>query len=584
MCNVAVTTKRTPYIVDNSGWKELPVGIEDFERVIRDFVYVDKTLVIRDLIRRGGTTLFCRPRRFGKSLFIRMLQCFFEVPVPGFVHDRHHLFGNLAIAETGERFCRHCCAHPVIRMNLSGTDGRTWEEARERLGTQVASEYERHRYVLESNIMSDVAKAKYRRLMAKEGSYGDLYESLSWLSDVLRDFHGEQTVVLIDEYDCPIVRGHVAGWREDVTSFMRSWLSAALKDTDSLFLAALTGVQRVSKESIFSDLNNMVVDTPLNHQYAESFGLTEAEAQALATHMDMAGHAEEMRTWYDGYSFGGTRVYNPWSTLNFLRERLAQPYWTNTSGNAVLTELIARADEGCERDLRVLCQAGTVTHAIDLNTVSDDLATNPDAVWSQLYLAGYLTTDDCDVPNDAKVKRELRIPNGEVRRLFERELSVRSSRVAGSAGRLCDLHAAMSAADPVRLDAVLGSIVLDSASFHDLTDEGRCHMFLLAMLYDMDGYRMPESNRESGRGRSDIVLRPNAAHASTLPAIVCEVKRPRHRNGCDLTASELSANARDVALAQALTHDYGRDVESAGRLVWGVSFSGKLVRTACRRV
>lgn len=584
MCNRSVMTKGKPRIVDNAGWGELPIGIEDFETVLRNFVYVDKTLVVRDLIRRQGTTLFCRPRRFGKSLFIRMLQCFFEAPVKGFVRDRRQLFQNLAIAEAGERFWRHCGIHPVIRVNLSGVDGKTWAEARELLTSQVASEYERHRYVLGCGIMSDEAEAKYRNLLAKEGSRSDLSESLSWLSDVLRDFHGQQTVILVDEYDNPIVRGHIAGWREEVTTFMRTWLTGALKDTDSLFFAALTGVQRVSKESIFSDLNNITVDTPLNHQYAESFGFTEAEAEALAAHVGMAERVDDMRTWYDGYSFGGTRVYNPWSTLNFLREGIMQPYWANTSGNAIVKELIAHADAATERELGILAQGGGLEHAIDLSTVFDDLKDNPDAVWSQLYLAGYLTTDDVEFPNDAEISRRLRIPNGEVRRLFSKELVIRANRVAGSAGRLRDLYGAMASADPARLDAVLGSIVLDSPSFHDLTDEGHCHMLLLAMLYDMPGYRMPESNRESGTGRSDILLRPDAAHAASLPAIVIEVKRMRRRGKDEPTLEALAAHARDVALAQAREREYGHGVEAAGRLLWGVAFGGKRVRTACELV
>lgn len=343
-------------------------------------------------------------------------------------------------------------------------------------------------------------------------------------------------------------------------------------------------MQRVTKESIFSDLNNVTVDTPLDLRFGEAFGFTESETVALANHVGMADRAQEMAEWYDGYCFGNTGVYNPWSTLNYLRDGIAQPYWTNTSGNAIVTNLIAGANGATEHDLRALAEGECVTHPIDLNTVFDDLAVNPDAMWSQLYLAGYLTTSDTSFPNDSTRERRLRVPNHEVRELYTKELLVRAARVSGGERVLRELHAACASGDVSRMDAILGSIVLDSPSFYDLADEGRCHMLLLAMLYGMPGYRPPESNRESGLGRSDILLRPDAAYASTLPAIVIEVKRARDTKDNDLEVGQLAAHARDVALAQALEREYGHGVEANGRLVWGVSFSGKLVRCACERV
>jgi hypothetical protein len=287
-----------------------------------------------------------------------------------------------------------------------------------------------------------------------------------------------------------------------------------------------------------------------------------------------------MAEWYDGYRFGRARVYNPWSVLNYLYRGEAQPYWTNTSRNGIVTDLIRQAGEEQTVELAALADGGTVSKPLDLRTVFDDLASNPEAVWAQLYQAGYVTTDDTGMANDDNMLRELLIPNLEVGRLFAKELLARATRMAGSEQRLRALHRAVVDADAEGTQAALRSILLDSPSYHDLVDEGDYHVLLLALLYAVDGYRPATSNRESGDGRADVLLEPQPNEAGGLPAIVMEVKLDRDAGDDE---SRLAACARDVALGQAQRLSYGHGLAGAGLVRWGFAFCGKRVAVVCER-
>lgn len=582
MCNGSATATGAPHIVDNAGRKMLPIGVESFEDVVESGVYVDKTLLVRDLLSKvpGSVTLFCRPRRFGKSLAMRMLQCFFEAPVEGYVDNRRHLFENLSVWNAGEEYRAEQGAHPVIYLSLGSVHGATWDESRDLIAQLVAAEYVRHAYLYEHDGLLAFERPFFERLASASASPVELASSLTRLAAQLKRFHGSKTVILIDEYDRPITEGHLNGYRDEAARFMRTWLTDALKGTVNLRLACLTGVQRVSKESIFSDLNNLTVDTPLDSAYNEAFGFTEAEAEALAAYLGRSDGIPEMKRWYDGYSFGPSRIYNPISTLCYLRDGVAQPYWTNTSGNAVVTRIFQRADLQTDADLRGLAEGSTVIEPLNMQVVFGEIDSDTTAIWSQLYLAGYLTTDDVEKPNNATLPRRLRLPNLEVRELFGGEFLDRANRLAVGS-RLGNLHKALLAGNVSRFQDVLGRIVEESASFRDLSGEAACHMLLMGMLYEVPGYRYPVSNRESGLGVSDILLEPRPENAGRLPAIAIEVKRARSASGGDLGPDELAAHARDVALAQAVARDYGAGLTGRGRTLWGVSFSGK--RVACAK-
>lgn len=584
MCNGSSITGGMPHIVDNAGQRRLPLGTESFEDIVQSHVYVDKTLLARDLVMRRGVTLFCRPRRFGKSTAMRMLQCFFERGGEGYIPDRRRLFDNLAVAQAGELVDRERGAHPVVYLSLGGcalgSHGRTVS----RIAQQVAGEYQRHAYLYDSPALLPFLRPRFERLAAQEPTDADLLSSLSWLSSLLADHHGAKTVILIDEYDTPINDGYLNGYRREIVGFYRSWLTDALKGTDKLFLAALTGVLRVSQESIFSELNNVDVNTTLDEDFGEAFGFTAEEAEELARFLGRGDRVGEMRDWYDGYRFGRGDAYNPWSVLSYLRSGVAQPYWTNTSMNGVVRDLVARADDGTSVEIAAVAAGGSVKKALDLRTVFDDLADNPEAVWPQMYQTGYLTTEDTGAANDNTRLRGLRVPNLEVAELFRAELVARARRFAGTERRLAALHSAVVGGDAGSLEEALREIMLDGPSFLDLSDEGRCHMLLLGLLYGVPGYRPPISNRESGDGRSDVLLEPEPSRTEELPAIAIEVKRPREGGRGPLEGGALVAHARDVALAQAVRMGYGHGLCGHGRLLWGISFAGKRVACACKRI
>lgn len=572
-------------IIDRAGRGALPVGIENFELVAEKYTYVDKTLLARELVdNEGKAVLFCRPRRFGKSLAMRMLQCYFEAPVAEArepIPDRSALFEGLAITDEGERYTREAGAHPVIFLSLGGAHGLTWEEVRIRIASYVADECRRHDYLMDDPEVAESDKGMLRRLMAREPEGGDLEASLAFLSRLLARHHGAGTVILVDEYDAPITEGHLRGFREKAVTFFRSWLTDALKATTSLFLGIMTGVQRVSRESIFSGLNNIVVDTPLDHRFTEAFGFTESEAEALAAHAGLEAKTDEMRDWYDGYRFGNDRVYNPWSVLSYLEnDGVAQPYWGNTSSNAVVHELFLQAEGATAEELAALAAGGSVAEPIDLATVFDMIGVDPQAIWSQLYLAGYLTTNDVAEPNDADMPRRLEVPNREVRLLYRGEFAERSRLVAGNRARLLALHRALTSGDAPGAEGALRRIMLDSASARDLVAENSYHMLLLGLLYYVYGYMFPKSNDEAGDGFADVLLEPERENAGRLPSLAIELKWERAGRE-PLSDGELASLAQ-AALDQADGRSYADPLPPGPVLTWGIGFSGKRVAAVCR--
>jgi len=580
MCNGSVTADGKPRIIDRSGQRHLPVGIEDFEDILQRFIYVDKTLAVKRLIDSGGVTLFCRPRRFGKSTFLRMLQSFFEPATKDGQIPRKKLFDGLAIADDKPRYMDECGKHPVIYLNLASCGAETYEQALFKISAVVSAEYARRRYLYDPSQMFPDEQKHFQHLTSATASEEELLLSLSWLSRLLHEHHGLKTVILIDEYDTPVNDAHLYGFRQKILNFYRSWLSNALKGTVDLYCAALTGILRVSQESIFSELNNVQVDTTLDEDHAEAIGFTDEEAEALSAYLSREDQVGEMATWYDGYRFGKANVYNPWSVLNYLRQGVAQPYWTNTSRNGIVTDLIRHAGVRQTTELADLATGSTVEKPLDLRTVFDDLSENPEAVWAQLYQAGYVTTDDTGRPGDPSMSRRLRIPNLEVKGLYTSELLARATRLAGSKERLRTLHRSIVAADADGVRDALRRIMLDAVSYHDLKDEGDYHVLLLALLYAVDGYMPATSDRESGDGRCDVLLEPLPAEAGRLNAHAMELKLDKEAK----TDEALTTCALQVALSQAERLEYGHGMAGAGLIRWGLAFSGKRVAVVCKRV
>lgn len=571
-------------LLDLSGSRSLPIGNSVFSLAAEKSVVVDKSLLIADILRSGSTaTLFCRPRRFGKSLNLSMLQAFFEAPNesdPSYV-DSTPVFSRMAIWEEDEgSFRTHHGTYPVVRMSFGNTKSLTWTESREMIAECVRLEATRHRYLLASSKLSVEEKALLSTLMEGAASDGELAASLLNLTIWLFKHHGNRAVVLIDEYDAPVMTGYDQGYYQEVVMFMKRWLTGAVKDNSALAFAVLTGVQRISKESIFSDLNNLVVNTALNVASDERFGFTEAEVGALSEYLGASRGLAEARAWYDGYRFGGVDIYNPWSVLNYIQSGcVPDVYWGNTSSNAVLGDLTGRSDARTLQRLYDLMEpGGTVDESLDLSVVFPDGERASKALWSMLYLAGYLTTDDTAFPNNTRRRRPLRIPNAEIRELYRTEILERFTQVAGGRDHLDELHEAFGAGNAESVAAAFESILVDSASYFDLTSENSYHMLMLGLLFGMPGYNDPLSNRESGRGRFDILLVP--CEGSAKPVVVIELKYARKA-----FSGELSDVAEE-ALVQIRGRDYARAAvnDSTQVYCYGIACSGKAVAVVLEEV
>lgn len=568
---------------DLCGEKGLAIGNSNFEAVVRTSVFVDKSMLIADILKsRAAVTLFCRPRRFGKSLNLSMLQRFFEVPVGADAGaDFAPLFEGLAIWEAEDgRFREHQGAYPVVRLALNGLKCESAEELDGKLAEVMAREYKRHGYLAESDKLNEFERRDVVKIASGEGSPAAVSASLLSLTILLHKHYGRQVVVLIDEYDAPVMAAYTNGFYDKAVSLLKGWLTGALKDNPSLALAAMTGVQRISKESIFSDLNNLKVDTPLNVASDERFGFTQAEVEALADYLGMPEGTAAAREWYDGYRFGNVDVYNPWSALNYFDAGcVADVYWGNTSSNGVLGDMVRSADDAVMGRLcRLMEPEGTIEAPLDTRVVFPDVGVRSGALWSMLYLSGYVTTNDTELPNNVEELRRLRIPNREVAQLYRAEIVDRFRTVAGGPDRLADLHRALVEGNAEAMVRELEEILLTSASCYDLVSENSYHMLVAGLLFGVRGYGNPLCNRERGRGRFDVQLVPN--DPARDPLITVELKFAGGADASPETLADLAAEA----LAQIASRSYDAAPGLAGALRWGLAFSGKSVAVVSARV
>lgn len=589
-CGHGVWSAPGARIIDHAGRKKLPVGHDGFEPAAEAFTLVDKTMLIADVLESGSVaTLFCRPRRFGKTLNLTMMKAFFEAAPDG--RSRAGLFEGTEVWDAGGGAYRvHQGAYPVVHFSFNGLKQREWALEYQTMRLLVAAEYQRHGYLAQSPRLSDADHDYFASMSNGFASEADLIQSLVMLCRMLCKHHGRRVVLLVDEYDAPVMAGYSApggGYYPEVVSFLKGWLTSALKDGgEALEFAVLTGVQRISKESIFSDLNNLTVSTALNTESDERYGFTEAEVAALAAYLGHDACMDEARAWYDGYRFGTVDVYNPWSAVNYLKSACtADVYWGNTSSNSVVGDLVRQADAHTLGQVYRLLEPGGVVNApLDLSVVFPDIGVRPGAVWSMLYLAGYLTTDDVAQPNNTLVPRRLRIPNREIAELYRKEVVERFAAESGGQQRLGDLHAALVSGDAPALTSELSRIVRESASCHDLTSENGCHMLLLGLCFGISGYADPVSNRESGHGRPDLQIVPCAwpfPVAAPRPLITIEVKFAK---GADEGALAALADAALAQIAERGYDDVTLPPEASGRMRIGCAFNGKRMVAACELV
>lgn len=592
-------------IVDRTGRKRLPIGFGDFASVAPASVFVDKTKLIGDVLDSGySVTLFCRPRRFGKSLNLSMMRAFFELPPDGDNHADWFEGTDVWEADDG-RYRSHQGAYPVVNLSMLTAKGLTWADTYGSLVHMIGDEYARHRYLLNSDKLSEDDKAYFKRILDRSTSddlRADMLSSLQRLVSMLYRHHRHPVVLLLDEYDAPIMAAYSSpkgNYYDEAVAFIKTWLTGTLKNAGTMLaFACLTDVQRISKESIFSDLNNLVVNTALSTEFDERYGFTEAEVAALATYLGYGTECmDTARQWYDGYRFGRQDVYNPWSVLNFLdQDCTPDNYWGNTSSNGIIGDLLHNADETTLGQIYDLMQpGGVVTAPLDLSLVFPDLGVRKDAVWSMLYLAGYLTTEDTGFPGQTNLARRLRIPDLEIAGLYRDEIIGRFVSSTGTQQRLYEFHDALTSGDVETLAEQLNGILRDSASSFDVVSENSCHMLLMGLCFGIRGYGDPLSNRESGYGRYDLRLEPARpgtfgsmfAAPGPRPVITIELKymHPSDGTSPETLGRELSAKA-DEALRQIDDRQYDATLpdNACGRLRWGIAVSGRQCAAACTQI
>ena len=564
--------------------KKFPIGIENFEEFSSEnFYYADKTLFIRELLENWGkVNLFTRPRRFGKTLNMSMLKCFFEVG------SNPALFDGLEIAQEKELCEKYMGKFPVISISLKGVDGRNFESASVALRTLLGDEARRFDFLRNSIILSDDDKEAYARMTAIGPAQGGFYTmtediaaaSLKTLSRLLEKHYGKKVILLIDEYDVPLDKAFQGGYYDDMVNLIRNLLGNALKTNDSLYFAVLTGCLRISKESIFTGLNNLKVHTISDVRYDEYFGFTDSDVDKLLEFYGLSSYKSVIRDWYDGYRFGDSEVYCPWDVINYCDELLAAPdtppknYWANTSGNSLILRLLEQADQTTKDEVEELLNGGKITKRVRQELTYRDVEESTENMWSVLYAAGYLTGKHRDQA-DADIFI-LWIPNGEIRKLFyelvqdwfQETTRAESSRI----NRFC---AAFPAGDAHTIQEMLGDYLWDSISVRDTAvrinmKENFYHGMLLGLLRSQGSW-LVKSNAETGKGYSDISIQ-----TPERLGIVIELK---YANDGNLEA------ACAEALKQIEEKEYAEGLKRRGTkkiLKYGIAFYGKecMVRTA----
>ena len=497
--------------------KKLPIGIENFEEFsVEDFYYVDKTLFIKELLQNWGkVNLFTRPRRFGKSLNMSMLKCFFEIG-----RDTA-LFEGLKIAQEKELCEKYLGKFPVISISLKSVWGLTYKAALAALKNIIGKEAMRFQFLRESAHLSDAEKDSYQRLIkigtTSESIYdmtdAALIDSLKTLSQLLEKHYGQKGILLIDEYDVPLDKAFQNGYYDEMVNLIRSLFDNGMKTNDSLYFAVLTGCLRISKESIFTGLNNPKVHTISDVRYDEYFGFTNADVDELLEFYGLSAYKDTIKDWYDGYRFGDRDVYCPWDVINYCDELLADPgaepenYWANTSGNDLIRRLLKKANQSTRNDVEQLINGGTIIKSIRQELTCREVEDSIDNIWSVLYSTGYLT---CRRRVPGK-KMELALPNREVRDLFIElvkdwfEETTRAD--SGRVSRFCE---AFPAGDTDMIQRMLGDYLWDSISVRDTAvrknmKENFYHGMLLGLLQNQDSW-LVKSNAETGEGYSDISI------------------------------------------------------------------------------
>ncbi len=548
-------------------WKPLPIGVDNFKTLItKEYYFVDKTLFIRDLLNmKGEVNLFTRPCRFGKTLNMSMLRYFFELN-----EDNRALFEGTKIMSAGEEYLKWMGQFPVISLSLKSMKQPTFELSLEMLKQAVAEEYGRHWKLVESDPhLSDAKRERYLRIRDWKGTEADYASALKFLSECLYDCTGKKSVILIDEYDVPLENAYFAGFYGKMIALIRSLFESALKTNENLEFSVVTGCLRISRESIFTGLNNLKIMSITADAYAEYFGFTPDEVEEMLRFYDLDKNLKTVRQWYDGYQFGSTEVYNPWSVINYVdscrtnKDAFARPYWSNTSSNSIVRTLVEKADMSAKQEIEALIEGKTITKPIHEDITYEDMDSTQDNLWNFLFFTGYLKKIR-ERQEGETIYMEMAIPNSEVRYVYKNTV-LRWFEEKTDKKELSPLYESILNGNTEKMAEILSENLMETISFYDY-QESYYHGFLAGMLKNIGNY-IVLSNRESGNGRPDILLKYPSVRGK---AVIIEIKVSK-------TYQELEKKC-DEALRQIEEQRYEEELRQEGYqniMKYGVAFYRK---------
>ena len=543
--------------------RPVPVGIDNFKRVIEEgYCYVDKTDLIEDVLTRGAmVNLFPRPRRFGKTLTISMLENYFNIKKK---EENKYLFKGLKIENANATVRETQGKYPVISLNLKSVKDTTWEKELYKLKEKMSELY--YENIEVSEVLNEAEKSDYNAILLKMAEETVYQLSLKKLSQYLMRYYKQPVIILIDEYDAPIENGFINGFYDDVINFMRNFFGEALKTNDYLKFACMTGILRVSKESIFSGLNNIKIYSILDKQYSEYFGFLPEEVDMLLEEYieeNQEINKEEVKKWYDGYSFAGTEIYNPWSILNCISDNRIQPYWVNTGGTSLLEVMLKNAEGDVKKDLEDLMQGKTIEINLNENIVYSEITGSRDNIFNFMLMCGYLTVEKQE-RREENIIGKLRIPNIEVKIAF-RTIVNRWFEQNNARKEIADFQRAILRNDKELVGLILNQLMLKSISYFENV-ENFYHGFVLGLLVDMGEKYIVESNRESGYGRYDMKIEKKDGSIG----IILEFKTVKEEEKMEEMAEK--------ALEQIDKNEYYLDMKERGItniLKYGIAFNNK---------
>lgn len=549
--------------------KAMPVGVDNFKELRGQYYFVDKTKFIKDLIdSHGKVTLITRPRRFGKTLTMSMLDYFFNI---AHATEGEQLFSGLIVDKAGESYMRHQGKYPVIFLSLRTAKQSTMENMVLRLAQIMSVLYQKYAYLLESDKLNAIDKAYINKVLHETCVQTELENSLERLTRYLYQYHGVKPILLLDEYDVPAQMGWENGFYDSIIGLIKNFMGAAFKTNDALAFAVITGVLRISKESIFSDLNNLDVCSVMTEKHSDVFGFTPQEVETIADDLGIADKLPEIKRWYDGYRFGDSDIYNPWSVVKYIDAKCKpQAYWINTSSNSIVRTLLQTATSKRMQELRAFLQDETVSTAIDEGVIYSEIGQKDEAIYTMLLTTGYLKVTSEEQLSEISTVYDLAIPNLEIKSLYAREI-LENMADGLNVNSLQGMMIQLLRGNVEVFESELQEILLKMVSFYDTKSrEGFYHGLILGMTGLLLGAYDVESNRESGYGRFDLAIFPKQAERT---GVIMEFKVADTENTLEEKAKE--------ALSQITAKAYTAEFEKRGiQQVWkyGIAFSGKKVR------